>query len=223
VTGLVALRRRRALVGGRHRGRDDAGRYGWWEPSRPSLRGVRPSRGGLDWAPDAHGLGRAGDLCCWGLRRRPGGLVGRVGSVRRRGPAALRWLTLLLVPWVSLRVLRRIVWMLRRVWRRRGGHLWMRGGWRQPRLPCRGHLEAGPCGPHHDFVVVPEKLLAVDPCAVDERAVQATAVAQHVLIAPKLDDAVHLRDDLVEQLDGVVGVASERVDRTQLRHLRPLG
>ncbi len=34
-----------------------------------------------------------------------------------------------------------------------------------------------------------------------------------------LDDAVLFRNDLVEQLDGVAGVAAQRIERAQLDHL----
>jgi hypothetical protein len=54
--------------------------------------------------------------------------------------------------------------------------------------------------------------LAAHALVVDERPVEAAQIAQHEVVAAQLDDAVLLRDDLVEELDRVVRVAPERVD-----------
>ena len=65
--------------------------------------------------------------------------------------------------------------------------------------------------------------LAADALAVDVGAVQAPEIAQDEPPVALLDDAVLLRHDLVEELDRVVGMPSEAVDRTQLDRLLPFG
>ena len=70
-----------------------------------------------------------------------------------------------------------------------------------------------------DLVAVLEHSLAANALAVDVGAVQAAEIAQDELLAALLDDAVLFGDDLVEQLDGVVGVAAERVDGRQIERL----
>src|SRR5205823_4922352 len=53
-----------------------------------------------------------------------------------------------------------------------------------------------------DLVAVLERLLPAHALGVDVRAVQAPEVAEDELPVAQLDDAVLLRDDLVEELDG---------------------
>ena len=56
-----------------------------------------------------------------------------------------------------------------------------------------------------------ELSLAVDPLAIDVGPVEAPKISQHELGPALLDDAVLLRDDLVEQLDGVAWVPPQAV------------
>ena len=74
-----------------------------------------------------------------------------------------------------------------------------------------------------DLVAVLEQRLAADALAVDVRAVEAAEVAQDEAPVALLEDAVLLRDDLVEELDRVVRVAPEAVDRPKLDRLLSFG
>ena len=74
-----------------------------------------------------------------------------------------------------------------------------------------------------DLVAVAERLLAADALAVDVRAVEAAEVAQDEPTVALLEDAVLLRHDLVEELDGVVRMPPEAVDGAQLDRLLSLG
>ena len=62
-----------------------------------------------------------------------------------------------------------------------------------------------------DVVTVFEILLAHDAFAVDVCSVQATEIAQREAGDAAFQDAVLLRHDLVEKLNGVAGMAPERV------------
>ena len=70
-----------------------------------------------------------------------------------------------------------------------------------------------------DLVAMLEQHLAAHALAVDVRSVQAAEVAQDEAPFANLDDAVLLRDDLVEELDGVVRVTPEAVDRAEIDRL----
>jgi len=61
-----------------------------------------------------------------------------------------------------------------------------------------------------------EERLSPHPLAVDVGAVQAPQIAEEKADVPQLDDAVLLGDDLVEELDRVVGVTPEAVERAKL-------
>ena len=65
-------------------------------------------------------------------------------------------------------------------------------------------------------------LLPADTLAVDVRAVQAPEVAEDEDPVALLENAVLLRDDLVEELDRVVRMPPEAVYRAQLDRLLPL-
>jgi hypothetical protein len=73
-----------------------------------------------------------------------------------------------------------------------------------------------------DFIAMAEHHLAADPLAVDVRAVQAAEVAEDEGALALLEDAVLFRHDLVEELDGIVGVPAQAVDGTELDSLLPL-
>ena len=70
-----------------------------------------------------------------------------------------------------------------------------------------------------DLVAVAHHLFAADALTVDLGAVQAAEIAEHEPAVALLEDAVLLRDDLVEQLDRVVRVTTEAVDRPKLDRL----
>ena len=111
---------------------------------------------------------------------------------------------------------------------RRGGGAGVRG-----RLPCgrgagarAGPLRARPAAgaapprtvvetcsrrPRRDFVAVSQHDLAAHALAVDVRAVQASEVAQHEAPVALLEDAVLLRNDLVEELDRIVRMPPQAV------------
>jgi len=61
--------------------------------------------------------------------------------------------------------------------------------------------------------------LAPDAVAVDVRPVEAPQIAQDEVPVALLEDAVLLGDDLVEELDGVVGMTPQAVDRPELDRL----
>ena len=67
-----------------------------------------------------------------------------------------------------------------------------------------------------------EHLLASHALAVDVRAVERAQIAQYEPAVALLEDAVLLRHDLVEELDGVVRMASKAIDRPKLNRLLPL-
>src|SRR5579862_9474336 len=97
-----------------------------------------------------------------------------------------------------------------------------RAGTRRERREIQGRravVVARPGGAERDLVSVAQKLFAANPLAVDVGPVQAPEVAEDELAFPLLEDAVLLRDDLVEELDGVVGVAPQAVDRAELNRL----
>src|SRR5690606_4349856 len=81
---------------------------------------------------------------------------------------------------------------------------------------------AGAGGAEGDLVAVAERHLSADALAVDVGAVEAAEVAQHEPALALLEDAVLLRDDLVEQLDRIVGVPAQAVDGPELDRLLPL-
>ena len=60
-----------------------------------------------------------------------------------------------------------------------------------------------------DVVPVLEILLANDPFAVDVRPVQAAEITQRKAVDAPLQNAVLLRHDLVEKLNGVAWMAPE--------------
>jgi hypothetical protein len=62
-----------------------------------------------------------------------------------------------------------------------------------------------------DFVAVAQGAFACDAFSVDEGAVQTAQILQDVLVALLDDDAMFLRDDLVEELDTVTGMPPQRV------------
>jgi len=73
--------------------------------------------------------------------------------------------------------------------------------------------------PERNVVTVTQVAFPRDAFTVDVRSVQAAQVSQRETVGPALDDAVLLRDDLVEELNGVRGMAPERVVVAQLDHL----
>ena len=77
-------------------------------------------------------------------------------------------------------------------------------------------------GAERDLVAVPQHHLATDALAVDVRAVEAPEVAQNDAAVALLEDAVLLRDNLVEELDRVVRMPAEAVDGAQLDRLLSL-
>ena len=83
----------------------------------------------------------------------------------------------------------------------------------------RSVVEASPRRAERDLVAVLEQHLAAHALAVDVRAVQAAEIAKDEAAVADLDDAVLLRDDLVEELDGVVRVPAEAVDRPKIDRL----
>ena len=87
----------------------------------------------------------------------------------------------------------------------------------------RAVVVAGARRAEGDLVAVLEHLLAADALAVDVGPVEAPEVTKDELPLALLEDAVLLRNDLVQELDRVVRVPSEAVDRTQLDRLLPLG
>lgn len=84
-------------------------------------------------------------------------------------------------------------------------------------------VEARAGRPKRDLVAVAEHHLAADPLAVDVRAVERAEIAQDHAPVPLLEDAVLLRDDLVEELDRVVRVTPEAVDGSKLDRLLSFG
>ncbi len=74
-----------------------------------------------------------------------------------------------------------------------------------------------------DLVAVVQRLLALDALVVDVGAVERAEVAQHPLRAAQLDEAVLLRDDAVEELDGVVGMTPEGVEGLEIALHLPVG
>ena len=71
-------------------------------------------------------------------------------------------------------------------------------------------------GAEDDFVVVTDELLSLDPLSVHVAAVEAAEITQDPRVVAILDHAVLFRDNLVEELDRVVRVTSERVCRAQI-------
>ncbi len=63
--------------------------------------------------------------------------------------------------------------------------------------------------------------LADHAVAVDEGAIEATEVAQDEGAAPKLDQAVLLRHDFVQQLDGIARMPPKRIILAELNDLLP--
>ena len=86
----------------------------------------------------------------------------------------------------------------------------------------RSVVEPSSSRAERDLVAVLEQHLAAHALAVDVGAVQAAEVAQDEPAVADLDDAVLLRDDLVEELDRVVRVAPEAVGCPQIRSLAVL-
>jgi hypothetical protein len=80
-------------------------------------------------------------------------------------------------------------------------------------------VEAALGGAERDLVAVLQRGLAAHALVVDERPVQAAQIAQDPAIRAQLDDAVLLRDDLVEELDRVVRMAPERIHRAKIDRL----
>ena len=66
---------------------------------------------------------------------------------------------------------------------------------------------------------MPERSLAAHALAVDIRAVQTAEIAQDELAFAQLNEAMVLRDNLVEQLNRVVRMAPEAVDRPEFNRL----
>jgi hypothetical protein len=80
-------------------------------------------------------------------------------------------------------------------------------------VESRALLEPAACGAERDLVAVFEGGLAPHPLPVDEGPVEAPEVPQDERLASELDDAMLFGDDLVEQLDRVVRMAPQRIDR----------
>jgi hypothetical protein len=79
--------------------------------------------------------------------------------------------------------------------------------------------EEEPGRPHRDLVAVGQDVVA-DALAADEGAVQRAQVAQQeAAVGAALDLRVLLRDDPVEDLDRVVRMAADRVERGELELL----
>ena len=78
-------------------------------------------------------------------------------------------------------------------------------------------------GAERDLVAVTKRHLPANALAVHVRAVEAPEVAEDEASIALLEDAVLLRHDLVEELDGIVRMAAEAIDRPQLDRLLPLG
>src|SRR5262249_6593098 len=74
-----------------------------------------------------------------------------------------------------------------------------------------------------DLVAVAKHLLTANALAIDVRAVEAAQIPQDELSVALLEDAVLLGDNLVQELDGVVRVAPQAVDRAKFDRLLPLG
>ena len=68
-----------------------------------------------------------------------------------------------------------------------------------------------------------QRHLAANALAIHERPVQAAEVAQDEPAVARLDDAMLLRDDLVEELNRIVWVAPKAIDRSKLDRLLPFG
>lgn len=68
-----------------------------------------------------------------------------------------------------------------------------------------------------------QRCLAAYPFVIDERPVQATQIAKDKLRSSKFDDAVFFGNDLIEQLNRVVGVTPQRIYGPQLDGLLPFG
>jgi hypothetical protein len=79
--------------------------------------------------------------------------------------------------------------------------------------------EQEPRRPHRDLVTILQIVLA-DALAPEERAVQRPQVAQQEpAVARALDLRVFLRDDPIEDLDRVVGMPAQGVERPELELL----
>ncbi len=69
---------------------------------------------------------------------------------------------------------------------------------------------------HGDFYAFVEQHLAIDSLTTDVGAVETTEVTENELVAAKFDHAVLFGNDLVQELDRVVGVSAKRVLGPQL-------
>jgi hypothetical protein len=82
---------------------------------------------------------------------------------------------------------------------------------------------AGTRAAERDVVPVLQLALTVDALAVHVRAVQTSEIAQHEVGTTPLEDAVLLRDDLVQQLDRVTRMPAKRVEVAQVHDLLAVG
>lgn len=102
---------------------------------------------------------------------------------------------------------------------------------RSRRLRQRGWLQRGaasfvettPGAAESNFVTMPERPFTRDPLTVHVRPVQTSQIAENVLLPPSLHDAVLLRHNLVEHLDGVTRVPSQGIPVGKLGNKGPLG
>lgn len=73
-----------------------------------------------------------------------------------------------------------------------------------------------------DLVAVAKPLFTTHALAIDEGAIQASQIAKDERFAALLDEAMLFRNDFVEELNGVVRMATETVDRPKLDRLLSL-
>jgi len=80
------------------------------------------------------------------------------------------------------------------------------------RLGCGGEFsrpfEFGRCLAHGDLAAFVQQNLAVHSLSAHVGAIEAAEIAKNELRSTELDQAVLFRDDLVEQLDRIVGVTT---------------
>ena len=86
-----------------------------------------------------------------------------------------------------------------------------RHGGRGNRGPGGAVVEAALGRAEGDLIAVLEGRFAPDALVIDEGAVEAAQITEDPVIAAELDDAVFLRHDLVEELNGIARMAPERI------------
>ncbi len=94
---------------------------------------------------------------------------------------------------------------------------------RQGKGGARAVVVASPRRSERDLVAVLEVRLSADALAVDVGPVETAEVAQDEATFALFQDAMLLRDDLVEELNGVVGVAPEAVRLPEIYRLLSFG